>query len=169
VGHSSGGYFAAWLAGREHLPANSPVRRSSPLKLSGMVQLDSFLDPLVIDSLGTDGRLFCNQPILAGLIGGDPESVPAQLQQASPLTLLPYGIPQEYVVSSLRYPVTPPRPLAGGRTTYAVLDYPALAKAAGDTVTTQIVPDAQHFDFMNPEKPAWPAVEAALVRIFHVK
>jgi hypothetical protein len=32
VGHSSGGYFAAWIAGRHHLPAGSPLvgrRRSS--------------------------------------------------------------------------------------------------------------------------------------------
>ena len=166
VGHSSGGYFAAWLAGRHNLPASSPLVGPSPVKIAGMVLLDAFLDPRVIDSRGVDGRLFCNQPVLSRLVGGAPESVPDQLRQVSPLALLPFGTPQEYVVSSLRYPVTPARPLAAGRTTLSVLDYPALARAAGDTVTVQVVPDADHFDFLKPTANAWSAVEAALVRIF---
>ena len=101
--------------------------------------------------------MFCDEPVLPRLIGGDPDSVPDQLRHASPLALLPFGVPQEYVVSSLRYPVTPARPLAAGRTTLAVLDYPMLAKEAGDSVTVQIVPDADHFDFLKPSTKAWPA------------
>ena len=128
--------------------------------------MDAFLDPRVIDSRGVDGRLFCDEPVLSQLMGGAPESVPDQLRQASPLELLPYGLPQEYVVSSLRYPVTPARPLADGRTTLAVLDYPESAKAAGERVTVAIVPGAGHFSFLRPGTNAWPAVEAALVRIF---
>jgi hypothetical protein len=103
--------------------------------------------------------------VLARLIGGLPDSVPHQLRQASPLALLPFGIPQEYVVSSLRYPVTPARPLAAGRTTLAVQDYPRLAKEAGDSVGVQIVSDADHFDFLKPSTKAWLAVESALARI----
>lgn len=166
IGHSSGGYFAAWLAGRHHLPAGNPLVGSSPLRPIGMVLLDAFLDPQVIDSRGTDGRLFCDEPILARLIGGAPESVPEHLRLTSPLRLLPFGIPQEYVVSSRRYPVTPYRPLADGRTTLAMSDYPTLARQAGDRVTVQIVPDADHFDFLQPAKPAWAAVEAAVARAF---
>jgi acetyl esterase/lipase len=166
VGHSSGGYFAAWVAGRQHLPAGSPLVGSSPVKLAGLVLLDAFLDPQVIDSRGVDGDLFCGEPILARLVGGAPESVPDQLRQASPLSLLPFGVPQAYVVSSLRYPVTPARPLAGGRTILAVLDYPALAKEAGDSVSVQIVPNADHFDFLKPTTKAWAAVEPAIVKIF---
>jgi acetyl esterase/lipase len=156
VGHSSGGYFAAWIAGRRQLSAGSPLVGSSPLKLAGLVLLDAFLDPRVIDSRGVDGRLFCDQPILPRLIGGDPESV----------ALLPFGVPQAYVVSSLRYPVTPTRPLAGGRTTLAVLDYPALAQEAGDSVSVQIVSNADHFDFLKPATNAWAAVEPAIVKMF---
>jgi acetyl esterase/lipase len=169
VGHSSGGYFAAWIAGRHHLPAGSPLVGSSPLKLAGLVLLDAFLDPRVIDSRGVDGDLFCGEPILARLIGGAPESVPEQLRQASPLALLPFGVPQAYVVSSLRYPVTPSRPLAAGRTTLEVLDYPALAKRAGDFVSVQIVPDADHFDFLKPTTNAWASVEPVIIKIFGVR
>jgi acetyl esterase/lipase len=166
VGHSSGGYFAAWIAGRHNLPAGSPLVGSSPLKLAGLVLLDAFLDPRVIDSRGVDGRLFCDETILPRLIGGTPEASPEHLRQASPLALLPFGVPQAYVVSSLRYPVTPTRPLAGGRTTLAVLDYPALANGKGDSVSVHIVPDADHFDFLKPTTNAWPAVEDAIVKIF---
>jgi len=109
--------------------------------------------------------LFCGEPILAGLVGGDSGIVPEQLRQVSPLALLPYGIPQEYVVSSLRYPVKQDRPLAAGRTTLEVADYPALARSAGDTVAVHIVPDADHFDFIKPGTAAWTAVEGALVHI----
>jgi acetyl esterase/lipase len=85
VGHSSGGYFAGWIAGRGHLPANSPLTGPAPLKLAGLVLLDAFLDPRVIDSRGVDGRLFCDELVLPRLIGGDPETMPDHLQQASPL------------------------------------------------------------------------------------
>lgn len=68
VGHSSGGYFGAWLAGRSHLPTNSPLSGPLPLKLAGMVLLDAFLDPRVIDSHGVDGQPFCEGPLLPTLI-----------------------------------------------------------------------------------------------------
>jgi pimeloyl-ACP methyl ester carboxylesterase len=165
VGHSSGGYFAGWLAGRHNLPSGSLFTDASPIPLVGVVVLDAFLDYRVIDSRGVDGRLFCDEPILPRLFGGDPEMVPDHVRQASPLALLPYGIPHEYVVSSLRYPVRPSRPLAGGRTTFDVADYPALARAAGDRVNVQIVPDADHQDFVTPTSAAWPAVEAAIVKL----
>jgi acetyl esterase/lipase len=169
VGHSSGGYFGAWLAGRPRLPAGSPLVGPSPANVSGLLLLDAFLDPGVIDSRGTDGRMFCGEPLLPRLFGGDPDAVPDHVRQASPLNLLPYGVTQEYVVSSLRYPVTPVRAPAAGRTTFPVADYPKLAKDAGDSVMVQIVPDADHFDFLTPSKPAWPAVETALMRIFGIK
>jgi hypothetical protein len=81
------------------------------------------------------------------------------------LALLPYGIPQQYVVSSLRYPVTPARPLAAGRTTLDVADYPKLAESVGDSVEVHIVPDADHLDFLKPDSTAWPVVETAIVSV----
>ena len=47
----------------------------------------------------------------------------------------------------------------------AVLDYPVLAREAGDSVTVHIVPDADHFDFLKPASKAWPEVEAAIIRV----
>lgn len=165
AGHSSGGYFAAWIAGRHRLPAGSPLTGSVRVKPAGMVLLDAFIDPGVIDSKGVNGDWYCGEEILPRLIGGDQSTAADRLKQASPLAGIPFGIPQEYVVSSRRYPVTPQRPLADGRTTFAVADYPALARAAGDSVDISLVPDADHFDFTKPGTRAWSALEAAFVHI----
>jgi hypothetical protein len=73
-------------------------------------------------------------------------------------------VPQQYVVSSRRYPVDPPRPLAGGKTTMIMLDYPALARAAGDTINVEIIDDADHFDFMRANTAPFKALHRAVVR-----
>ena len=61
------------------------------------------------------------------------------------------------------------RQSAAAMTRFPVADYPKMAKDAGDSVTVQIVPNADHFDFLTPSKPAWPAVETALMRSFGIK
>ena len=71
-------------------------------------------------------------------------------------------------MSSLRYPVAPARPLARGRTTMVMPDYPALARAAGDSIHVEIVPGADHMDFLKPSSKAWLAVEAAILRVLRV-
>jgi acetyl esterase/lipase len=165
VGHSSGGHFAAWLATRKHLPEKSAIRSEPAVGLMGIVLLDAFIDPLVIDSKGVDGALYCSEPVLERLIGGPPETRAEQLREISPLAWLPWKIPQEYVVSSRRYPVTPPRPLADGRTTMAMPDYPALARAAGDTINVELIENADHMDFMKANTAAFKAVQRAVVRL----
>ena len=166
VGHSSGGYFAAWLAARSRLPSGSPLVGPEQVPVGGVVSTDAFLDPLVVDSKGVDGRIYCREPILERLVGGHPDTVPEQVRQASPIELLPWGVPQEYVVSSRRYPVTPPRPLADGRTTMVLSDYPALARAAGDQIQVRIITDAEHMGtFTEPTTEAGMATEAAIVRL----
>jgi pimeloyl-ACP methyl ester carboxylesterase len=110
VGHSSGGHFAAWLAARKRLPGSSAIRGESKVALQGVVLADAFIDPLVIDSKGVNGKLYCDQPVLDRLVGGNPEARTEQLREIAPIAWLPWGVRQEYVVSSRRYPVTPPRP-----------------------------------------------------------
>jgi acetyl esterase/lipase len=155
VGHSSGGHFAAWLASRKRLPKASAIRGEPAVMLRGVVLADAFIDPLVIDSKGVNGKLYCDDPVLERLVGGKPEARPEQLREISPIAWLPWGVRQEYVVSSRRYPVTPPRPLADGRTTMAMPDYPALARAAGDAINIEIVADADHGDFTKADTAAF--------------
>lgn len=164
VGHSSGGHFAAWLATRKQLPKTSAIRGEPMVDFRGVVLADAFIDPLVIDSRGVDGSLYCDDPVLERLVGGRPEARAQQLREISPIAWLPWSTRQDYVVSSRRYPVTPPRPLADGRTTMAMPDYPALARAAGDAVNVDIVEDADHGDFTKAETEAFAAVRRAVLR-----
>lgn len=165
VGHSSGGHFAAWLASRPLLPESSEIRGTPKVNLAGVVVSDAFIDPKVVESRGEDGKIYCGEPILERLIGGTPESRAEELRQISPLEWLPWHIPQGYVVSSLRYPVAPPRPLAGGRTTMVMPDYPALARKAGDDINVAVMPDAGHFDFFEQGDASYDAVISAIIGI----
>ncbi len=165
VGHSSGGHFAAWLAARKRLPKTSAIRGEPAVDFRGVVLADAFIDPLVIDSKGADGALYCREPVLERLIGGPTDARAEHLRQISPIAWLPWGVPQEYVISSRRYPVTPPRPLADGRTTMVMQDYPALARAAGDTINVEIIKDAGHGDFTKAQTEAFEAVHHAVVRL----
>jgi acetyl esterase/lipase len=164
AGHSSGGHFAAWLATRRQLPASSEIRGKPQINFAGLVLADAFIDPLVIDSKGADGKLYCDEPLLERLVGGTPEAQPQRLHEISPLQWLPWGVPQEYVVSSRRYPVTPSRPLADGRTTMTMADYPALARASGDRINVEIIDDAEHASFTQAGTLAFGALERALLR-----
>lgn len=165
VGHSSGGHFAAWLATRKRLPRTSAIRGEPAVDFRGVVMADAFIDPLVVDSKGVDGTLYCDDPVLERLVGGRPEARAEQVREISPIAWLPWSTSQEYVVSSRRYPVTPPRPLADGRTTMAMPDYPALARAAGDAVNVDVVEDAGHGDFTKADTAAFEAVRRAVLRL----
>ncbi len=166
LGHSSGGHFAAWLATRNSLPTDSEIRGDPQVTLAGTVLVDAFLDPLVIDSRGIDGELYCGEPILERLLGGNPGARPDRLREISPLNWLPWGIPQSYVVSSYRYPILLGQPLAQGRTTMAMPDYPALARSAGDRIDVEIVPKAGHFDFVeDPDSEAFNVERRALIKL----
>jgi acetyl esterase/lipase len=166
LGHSSGGHFAAWLAVRGLLPGASEIKGAAKAALAGVVIADAFIDPLVVESRSVDGELFCGEKILERLIGGDPNIYPDRLREISPLQWLPWRIPQYYVVSSRRYPVVPARPLADGRTTMAMPDYPELARLSGDQIGVEIIPEAGHFEFVEaPESDAFLAARRALLKL----
>jgi len=166
LGHSSGGHFAAWLAIRDQLPQSSDIKGEPKVSLAGTVLADAFIDPRVMDSTGLDGALFCGEPVLARLLGAEPDAAIERLAEISPLNWLPWGIPQHYVLSSRRYPVTPRRPLADGRTTMAMPDYPALAREAGDECALSVIEDAGHFDFIEaPASDAFIASHQAVLQM----
>ena len=101
-------------------------------------------------------------------MGGMPDSHSQNLREISPLEWLPWGIPQEYVVSTRRYPVSLPRPLADGRTTMRIPDYPALAVAAGDSISVQVINDAEHIGprgFLQPGLESYAATILAIKRL----
>jgi len=146
AGHSAGGHLALWLAGRHRLPEGSSLRGRDPLRLRGVVSLAG-----IPDLRAGAARRVCGDAI-ERLLGGPPARREERLGLASPAGLLPLGLPQRLVCGARDGVV--PLELA---TAYA-----AAAGEAGDEVTVRVLDDAGHFELVDPESTAWPAVRDAV-------
>jgi acetyl esterase/lipase len=166
VGHSSGGHFGAWLATRSQLPKDSEIYVEPALNPKALVMADAYINPMVIDSIGTSGEIYCGEPLLEKLTGAPVDEKGANFKAISPLEWLPWGIPQEYIVSTYRYPLSVPRELAQGKTALQTLpDYPALAIIAGDEVNVRILSNEDHGAFVREGSRGYQATISAVLRL----
>jgi acetyl esterase/lipase len=166
VGHSSGGHFGAWLAMRSQLPPNSEIYVEPQVNPMALVMTDAYINPLMIDSIGETGEIYCGEPLLEKLVGGSVEDNIDNFLQISPLEWLPWGIPQEYVVSTYRYPVSLPRVLAQGKTSMRTPpDYPALAVIAGDEINVRLISNESHGGFTREGSRGYDAAISAVLRL----
>ena len=166
VGHSSGGHYGAWLAMRSQLPPNSEIYVEPKVSPMALVMADAYINPLVIDSIGDSGEIYCGEPLLEKLVGGPVKDNIDNFQAISPLEWLPWGIPQEYIVSTYRYPLTLPRVLAQGKTSMRkVPDYPALAVIAGDEINVRLISNEGHGDFVKEGARGYYATISAVLRL----
>ena len=166
VGHSSGGHFGAWLAMRSQLPPNSEIYVEPQVSPVALVITDAYINPLMIDSIGETGEIYCGEPLLEKLVGGSVEDNIDNFLQISPLEWLPWGIPQEYVVSTYRYPVSLPRVLAQGKTSMRTPpDYPALAVIAGDEINVRLISNESHGAFYTQGSRGYNATISAILRL----
>lgn len=147
AGHSAGGHLALWLAARDNLPRESPLFSPDPLPVRGVVSLAGITD------LRTYGTMpgSCNSAV-APLLGGTPDEVPERYAQASPIELLPLGVPQRLVHGALD-PTVPPDQSRR---------FEARARAKGDDSRLILLEGAGHFDVIAPFAPAWASVEQAI-------
>lgn len=147
LGHSAGGHLAVWLAGRHRLPDGVPG--SAPrLHPAGAVAQAGVLDLVA----GAGARL--GGDAVQALLGGQPAEVPDRYVLASPVALLPIGVPVELVNGRDDLVVPPDQSHR----------YRAAAEEAGDRVTLTEVP-GDHFSLIDPTTPAWTACVAALARL----
>ena len=154
AGHSAGGHLAFWLAGRRHIPAGSPLHEPAPkLMPKAVVGLAGAVDLRLCVELEGVFRFTNARPSAEGLVGGSPAEVPDRYRAANPGELLPFGVPQVLLQGSQDQQIPPELPV---RWTEA-------AKRQGDSVRLEILPGADHFDVVDPESKAWPAVMKALV------
>jgi acetyl esterase/lipase len=134
VGHSAGGQLALWLAAQHQIP------------LRGVVSLAGVAD------LHRAWELGLSRGAVAELLGGSPENQPKRYHLASPIELLPLGVPE--------------RLLHGTRDDVVPIEisrrFQAAAAAAGDDARLIELPDAGHFDLIDPRTRAWTQVEAAV-------
>jgi acetyl esterase/lipase len=150
VGHSAGGHLALWLAARKILPKGSPVYSPDPLPLRGVVSLAGITD------LRRDGTA-CDANVTQ-LMGGSAKDKAAIYDQASPIELLPLGIPSAIVQGSS----DPIIPLAMAK------DYADAAKKKGDDAKLVVVEKAGHFEVVDPKSFAWEAVRNEVLALLKV-
>ena len=148
VGHSAGGHLAMWLAARLRLPANSPLRPAHPLQLAGVVSIAGILD---LKGYREDA-MPCGGPDTVDGISGARHRSGDVYADTSPQALLPIG-GHQVVISGVLDTIVPDR---------WRLSYVKAALAAGDKPVSLGMPDAGHFELIDPKSNPWPSVLAAI-------
>jgi acetyl esterase/lipase len=151
IGHSAGGHLAMWLAARQKLAKTSDLYTGDPLRLIGVVDLDG---PADLKATLPLQQPVCGSPVITNLIGGSPEQRPERYRDASPIELLPLGVPQAF--------------FAGRMFGAQVAPYEAAVKRAGDVLQTTVNPEATHFVFIDPQSDIWPQVMANVRRLLSI-
>src|SRR5215813_10119254 len=141
VGHSAGGHLALWLAARKLLPKDSPAYSHDPLPLRGVVSLAGVTD---LRRSGT--ACDANVP---QLMGGSATDKSAIYDQASPIGLLPLGVPSSIVQGASDTII----PLEMAK------EYADAAKKKGDDAKLVVIEKAGHFEIVDPKSFAWETVK----------
>ena len=149
VGHSAGGHLAMWAAARARVPAGSALRVATPLKVRGVIDLAG---PLDMSANIAGYQALCGDTVITAMLGGTPATVPERYAQASPIKLLPLGIPQVIVLGEHEDFV--PLPFAQA--------YTRAAAQAGDSVRLVVIPGVGHFEIASPRTSTWPLVESSI-------
>ena len=150
VGHSAGGHFALWAAARRRLPKTSPLYRDNPLSIKAVVSLAGIGDLSTYRALGPPA---CGGPRMIDLLDGVQSRGPWDVfTDTSPAEMLPISVPQA-IISGALDPIVP----AGFGRAYA-----AKAKAAGDSVQEITIPDAGHFELIDPQSNAFTVIRSII-------
>ena len=153
VGHSAGGHFALWAAARPRLPADSLLFRKEPLRIKGVVSLAGIADLKLYRARGP-GQ--CSEARVVNLlVNAEARWSEDVFADTSPAAMLPLGVPQ-IVISGAYDSIVPP---AFGRY------YSQMAATAGDKVEEITIPNAGHFELIDPKGPAFEQVRAAIERL----
>ncbi len=140
LGHSAGGQLALWAAARAqaHFGPRLPV-----LGVVGLAPVSDLVEA---------SRLNLSGGVVRELLGGSPEQVPARYRAASPVELLPLGVPTVLVHGTddadVPYAMSPA--------------YVERARAAGDEARLVTLEGGGHFDVTRPDSPHWPLVVQAI-------
>jgi acetyl esterase/lipase len=136
AGHSAGGHLALWAAARPGLPAGSPWR--GPCPATHVVSLAG------CNSLRLCAEWNLGSGAAVNLMGGGPDEVPERYAVADPAALPSPAVPVTLVhgTEDDQVPVAMSRAFTAGR----LIE----------------IPGAGHFDLIDPQSLAWPAVLSVL-------
>jgi acetyl esterase/lipase len=149
MGHSSGGHLAAWVAARPKLPPTADLYVPDPLPVIGVVGQEGKYD-LAAEILG--GRTDVYE-----LLGTkDLATLAIRYAEASPIDLLPLGVPERLIVGALE-----PSYIVFSNT-----EFTAAARAAGDDVRVVLEQGrAGVWDDLGPNATGWPTEIGAVLSL----
>ncbi len=147
VGHSAGGHLAAWAAARHTIPQGDPLYTDRPLPLRAVVPLASVVD------LRRAWELVLSNNVVEEFMGGAPDALPHRYKTASPIEMLPLGIPQTLVHGAADENV----PLEISER------YVEAAQEQGDEARLIALPRAGHFEVIDPRSTEWPQALGAIM------
>lgn len=151
AGHSAGGHLAFWIAGRHHVPESSPVARSIGSVVKAAVSLAGAVDLRLVRDLAGYFTFAHDKNEVERLMGGSPAQVPERYRAGNPGDLLPLGVPQFLLQGTQDGQIPPELPKRWAEN----------AGRQGEVVSVTMLPGADHFDVVDPESKAWPAVREA--------
>ena len=138
VGHSAGGHLVSWAAARSGLPRSSPLWTADPLPVKGVVSLAGINDLEAFRATGPDR---CGGPqTIDDLVSAASRAGQDVYADTSPARL-PQPAAPVVVISAALDPIVPP---SFG---------PRFAKGWGAAEIT--IPDAGHFELIDPTSAAW--------------
>lgn len=144
VGHSAGGHLALWLAGRNKLPASSPLRTANPLPIHSVVSLGGLPD---LEEAAREPGSGCGTEVIGKLTGGN-------FADTSVPRLAPLGV-QQILINGRQDRIIPLAYAEG---------YAGPMRAAGDKVTVRVIDRTGHVELIAPETAAWGAAVEEIER-----
>jgi acetyl esterase/lipase len=157
VGHSSGGHLALWLAGRHNIPSDSEIYKADPLPLLGVVSLAGTGD--LVDFYTTVAMYRPTVMQILGVTSESDSNYTPRMMAASPVNLLPLGVPQVLINGEF----DPYVPLVLQQS------YMPKAIAMGDQVQLIVVTGGGHFECCDPANvQAGPAIRNAVLSLLGI-
>ncbi|HET6313581.1 MAG TPA: alpha/beta hydrolase [Chloroflexia bacterium] len=149
AGHSAGGHLAAWVASRHRIPPGGPLYMEDPLPVKAAVPLAGVVD------LRRGWELQLSSGVVEDFLGGPPDAMPERYALASPIEMLPTGVPQR-LVHGTDDPNVP----------YEISErYVRAAQERGDNVRLVTLPGAGHFEVINPDTKEWRQVVSTMLEL----
>ena len=153
LGHSAGGQLALWVAARNRVPRASEIYMANPLPVRGAVSMAGIVD---MQAFAEYGKEPCGERHIR-VIGGMPDRYPARYAAASPVDLLPLGVPQVLIWGAADTVV--PESLFAA--------YEGKARQGPDPVDIITFRGAGHHDLCSPDGPDWNKIVAAVRKLLN--
>ncbi len=135
VGHSAGGHLALWGGARHRLPASAPGAGPALRPVALVSQAG-------VNDLVTAHQQDLGEGAVKALMGDGPDD---RYRMASPVELLPTGVPTLLVTGDLDDRVPPSQSR----------DYAERALASGDDADLVVVEGEGHFEHLDPDSTVW--------------